>query len=116
MSQLGRIVRPFVPKPILRIREHLIWARTWARIRQEYGQLSVAEAFAQTYRNKLWGGVEGNGFFSGFGSLDKFAAPYVEWLTGFIVERGIKNIVDLGCGDFRIGHQICSGSSVNYVG
>jgi len=78
MSQLGRIVRPFVPKPILRIREHLIWARTWSRIRQQYGQLSVAEAFAQTYSNKLWGGVEGNEFFSGIGSLDEFGTPYAE--------------------------------------
>jgi hypothetical protein len=112
MSQLRRIVRPFVPKPILRIREHLIWAR----IRQQYGQLSVAEAFAQTYSNKLWGGIEGNEFFSGFGSLDKFATPYVEWLTGFIVERGIKNIVDLGCGDFQIGQKICSANSVNFIG
>ena len=116
MSQLGRIVRPFVPKPILRIREHLIWARTWSRIRQQYGQLSVAEAFAQTYSNKLWGGVEGNEFFSGIGSLDEFGTPYAEWLTGFIVERGIENVVDLGCGDFQIGQKICSVHSVNFIG
>jgi len=116
MSQLRRIVRPFVPKTILRIREHLIWVRTWARIRQQYGQLSVAEAFTQTYSNKLWGGIEGNEFFSGFGSLDRFAKPYVEWLTGFIAERGIKNIVDLGCGDFQIGQKICSANSVNFTG
>jgi hypothetical protein len=98
------------------MRDNLIWARTWAQIRQQYGQLSVAEAFVQTYRNKLWGEIEGDDFFSGFGSLDKFAAPYVEWLTRFIVEHGIKNIVDLGCGDFRIGRQICSAVSVNFVG
>ena len=78
MSQLRRIVKPFVPKHILTMRAHLIWSRTWAQIRRQYGQLSVAEAFTQTYRNKLWGGMEGDEFFSGFGSLDKFAAPYVE--------------------------------------
>jgi hypothetical protein len=116
MSQLRRIVRPFVPKHILKIRAHLIWSRTWARIRQQYGHLSVAEAFTQTYRNKLWGGMEGDEFFSGFGSLDKFAAPYVEWLTRFIAERDIQTIVDLGCGDFRIGQKICSDISVNYIG
>jgi SAM-dependent methyltransferase len=65
---------------------------------------------------ELWGGIGGNEFFSGQGSLDKFAAPYVEWLTGFIAECGIKTIVDLGCGDFRIGQQICSAISVKYVG
>jgi hypothetical protein len=116
MSRLRRIVKPFVPKPIFRMCTNLIWARTWAQVRQQYSQLSVAEAFTQTYQNKLWGGTEGNEFFSGSGSLDKFAAPYVEWLTRFIAERGIKTIVDLGCGDFRIGQQICSAISVKYVG
>jgi hypothetical protein len=110
------MVKPFLPKPILRMREQLIWLWTWRQIRQQYGRLSVAEAFAQTYRNKLWGGIEGNEFFSGFGSRDKFAGPYIDWLTAFIVEHGINNIVDLGCGDFHIGEQICSALSVNFVG
>lgn len=105
-----------MPKPILRIREQLIWTWSWARIRQQYGRLSVAEAFAATYKNKLWGEIEGNDFFSGAGSLDKFATPYVEWLTGFIIEHGINNIVDLGCGDFQIGQKICSANSVNFIG
>jgi hypothetical protein len=88
----------------------------WAQIRKQYSQLSVEEAFTQTYRAKLWGGIEGDEFFSGGGSLDKFAAPYVEWLTRFITERDIRTVVDLGCGDFRIGQRICSAISVNYVG
>jgi SAM-dependent methyltransferase len=97
------------------VRENLIWARTWARIRQQYGQLSVAEAFVQTYRDKLWGEHEGDEFFSGFGSLDKFAAPMSNGLLDLLV-NAIKKIVDLGCGDFRIGNKICSATSVNFVG
>jgi Methyltransferase domain len=111
-QSLQFIVERLVPNPILRVCRNIIWAP----IRQQYGQLSVAEAFTQTYRNKLWGGIEGNKFFSGRGSLDKFATPYVEWLTKFISERNIRTVVDLGCGDFRIGQRICSAISVNYVG
>lgn len=88
----------------------------WIPIRQRYSQLSVAEAFAQTYRNQLWGRLRGDEFFSGRGSLDEFATPYVEWLTKFITEHNINTIVDLGCGDFRIGQRICSAVSTNYVG
>jgi SAM-dependent methyltransferase len=88
----------------------------WAAIRQHYGQLSVAEAFSQTYRTKLWGEVEGEKFFSGGGSLEEFAAPYISWLTRFIAEREIGTVVDLGCGDFLVGQRICSARAVNYVG
>jgi hypothetical protein len=100
-----------VHNSILRVCRNIIWAP----IRQRYGQFSVAEAFTQTYRNKLWGGIEGSKFFSGRGSLDKFATPYVEWLIRYISKRDIKTVVDLGCGGFRIGQRICSAISVNYV-
>ena len=106
------IVDLLVPNPILRMCRNIIWAP----IRQQYGQLSVGEAFTQIYRNKLWGRIEGNKFFSGRGSLEKFAMPYVEWLTSFIAEHNIRTVVDLGCGDFRIGQRICSAISVNYIG
>ena len=108
-----------MPQPILRILRTLKNRRTdliWAQIRKQYSQLSIEEAFTQTYRSQLWGRIEGDEFFSGDGSLDKFAAPYVEWLTRFITEHDIRTVVDLGCGDFRIGQRICSAISVNYVG
>jgi len=106
------IVENLLPAPILRKCRDLIWVP----VRRQYGQLSVAEAFIRTYRNKLWGGIDGDSFFSGRGSLDKFATPYVEWLVRFISEHDIRTVVDLGCGDFRIGEKICSSSSVNYIG
>jgi hypothetical protein len=106
------ILERFVPGSVLRTCRNLLWAP----IRQQYGQLSVAEAFTRTYRNALWGKIHGDEFFSGRGSLDKFAAPYLEWLIRFINEHNIRTVVDLGCGDFRIGRQICSAVAVNYVG
>jgi hypothetical protein len=106
------ILEKVVPGSILRMCRNLLWTP----IRQRYAQLSVAEAFAQTYRYALWGKIESDQFFSGRGSLEKFATPYIEWLTGFINEHNVGTVVDLGCGDFRIGRQICSAVSVNYVG
>jgi SAM-dependent methyltransferase len=111
-SSLRPIAKRFVPKAILKMRQN----RVWARIRQQYGRLSVAEAFIQTYDKKLWGNTQGEEYFSGLGSLDEFVTPYTGWLTRFIAERKINTIVDLGCGDFRVGRSICSAVSVNYVG
>ncbi len=112
LISLRRKAKRFVSKAILRMRED----RVWARIRQQYGRLSVAEAFIQTYDKKLWGNIQGEEYFSGSGSLEEFVAPYIGWLTRFIAERKINTVVDLGCGDFRVGQRICSAVSVNYVG
>jgi SAM-dependent methyltransferase len=111
-SNLRSIAKRFAPKAILRVRKNLIWAQ----IRQQYGQLSVAEAFSQTYNSKLWGNIDEEEFFSGPGSLEEFSVPYISWLSRFIVEEKINTVVDLGCGDFRVGQRICSAISVNYVG
>jgi SAM-dependent methyltransferase len=34
----------------------------------------------------------------------------------FINEHAIKTVVDLGCGDFRVGRRICSQTNVRYIG
>jgi SAM-dependent methyltransferase len=111
-SSFRTIAKRFARKRILRVRKNLIWAQ----IRQQYGRLSVAEAFNQTYRQKLWGYLEGEEFFSGQGSIEEFAKPYTSWLARFITEKKVATVVDLGCGDFRIGRGICAAVSVNYVG
>jgi hypothetical protein len=116
LSKLRSIVKQFVPQPILRTLKNGRTDLIWAQIRKKYGRLSVEEAFTQTYRNKLWGKSEGEEFFSGDGSLNRFGAPYVEWITKFITDRNVRTVVDLGCGDFRIGQRICLATLVNYVG
>jgi len=114
MSSAGlrAVARRIAPKCILRIREHL----KWVRIREHYAQLPVAEAFSTTYRSRLWGNIEGEEFFSGVGSREEFGAPYTDWVRRFILERNIGTVVDLGCGDYRVGRQICSAALVTYVG
>ncbi|MBE9200464.1 MULTISPECIES: class I SAM-dependent methyltransferase [unclassified Nodularia (in: cyanobacteria)] len=65
------------------------------------------DIFSEIYANNIWGGNSGE-FFSGKGSDDIFAIPYCKLLTEFAVKQQLKNIkiVDLGCGDFRVGQQL----------
>ena len=65
---------------------------------------------------KCGGKREQDKFYSGRGSLEEFSAPYVEWITKFIFERDIKVVIDLGCGDFRVGQRLCAASSIDYIG
>lgn len=106
------IVKRIIPAPLLKMRD----SRRWSKIRQEYASLSVADAFTKAYRNKLWGHAEGEEFFSGAGSLEEFTTSYVNWICRFITKHQIDTIVDLGCGDFKVGRRICGAVAVNYIG
>lgn len=46
-----------------------------------------------------WVWAEGG---SGIGSDPRHAAPYLEFLAGYIRDRGIRTVLDLGCGDGRL--------------
>jgi SAM-dependent methyltransferase len=65
----------------------------------------AAAVFDYIYRTRVWGqGREP--FYSGAGSDEALAAPYLDALAAFIGEQGIRSVADLGCGDFRIGARI----------
>jgi hypothetical protein len=64
-----------------------------------------AEIFSEIYRQNMWGGRAGE-FYSGDGSNDEITASYVETVSGYIEAHNIRSVVDLGCGDFRVGAQI----------
>ncbi|WP_427156867.1 class I SAM-dependent methyltransferase [Aliinostoc sp. HNIBRCY26] len=70
-------------------------------------QTSTSDVFANIYVNNVWGGNAGE-FFSGKGSNEIFAIPYSQLIANFIVEKQLNpiKIVDLGCGDFRVGQQL----------
>ena len=54
---------------------------------------------------------------SGTGSdVDYKKDTYVPFLKKFITDNKIKNVVDLGCGDFRCGHLIYDDLDVSYTG
>mgnify|MGYP002509779344 CR=1 FL=1 len=42
-------------------------------------------------------------FYSGKGSDEQYAIPYVECIKNFCSNNNVSSIVDLGCGDFRVG-------------
>jgi SAM-dependent methyltransferase len=90
--------------------------RKWKPIREHYGALPVADCFSEIYRTKLWGETEDGDFCSGGGSEGTFAVPYVEQVKRFMAEHQIQTVVDLGCGDFRVGRLICAQGDVRYVG
>jgi hypothetical protein len=74
--------------------------------------------FSGIYERSYWGSnmkVAYRGS-SGSGSDPEYNRPYIEWLRGFIRDRSIQTIVDLGCGDFRCGPLIYEGLPVAYTG
>ena len=92
------------------------WLRRWrtryvlAQQRREFAAMPVQEAFRRVYAEGHWG----SGLSSGGGSDPACQAPYIQFVRDFIHEHAIETVVDLGCGDFRIGSQIAPG--VRYYG
>jgi SAM-dependent methyltransferase len=111
-SPLRQLIKRWLPKRFLRWNKR----RKWEPIRQHYGALHVADCFSEIYRTKLWGEAEGGDFFSGGGSEALFAVPYVKQVQRFVAEHQIRIVVDLGCGDFRVGRLLCAQSDLRYVG
>jgi SAM-dependent methyltransferase len=63
------------------------------------------EVFRQIYQRDLWGRPS-NSAFSGPGSDPRYSDPYVSYLSGWLAQSTPRRIVDLGCGDFRVGSRI----------
>jgi hypothetical protein len=61
--------------------------------------------FAEIYARNTWGGRPGE-FFSGPGSDSAQVRAYVEYVRAFARDHGIRTLVDLGCGDYRVGMQL----------
>ena len=75
--------------------------------------------FTNVYENKIWGNNNESGYAgsSGGGSdVDVNKDTYIHFLKRFIMEKDIKTIVDLGCGDFRCGPLIFNDLDVLYTG
>ncbi|MBW2998472.1 class I SAM-dependent methyltransferase [Candidatus Woesearchaeota archaeon] len=70
--------------------------------------------FNEVYKKHLWGGPKTN-YYSGRGSENFNTKKYVKFVQSFISKNKILTVVDLGCGDFRVGKTIDWGG-VNYIG
>jgi len=84
------------------------------RARQACASLPVAEAFESVYQKNLWGGRAGE-FYSGTGSDPEATDAYCTLVREFILARQITSVVDLGCGDFRVGQKLLA-PGTSYVG
>lgn len=72
--------------------------------------LPTEEVFRKVYAEGVWGGSDIKAdFYSGCGSHDPSVVdPYVNSVRAFLVKLSAPQvIVDLGCGDFYVGNQIC---------
>jgi len=74
-------------------------------LRPWYKYRKIDKVFTDIYRKNLWGGNPGE-FCSGEGSTQYFANVYADMVNGFIQQKGITHVVDLGCGDFVVGSKI----------
>lgn len=74
------------------------------------------QIFSDIYKTNTWGSNGTAQFYSGSGSDEKYASPYVSIVVNFIKQHGVKQVVDLGCGDFRIGKAIVDATGVDYTG
>lgn len=79
------------------------------RMDRELGELPVRQIFERTYLEHRWGTNSTSDLYSGRGShADEIVGPYVEAVRRFISAlRQSPVVVDLGCGDFNVGRQIC---------
>lgn len=77
-------------------------------------QLPIRDVFRGVYARNSWGGTQGD-FFSGTGSEEAQTTAYAEAVREFVRTRGIKSIVDLGCGDYRVGRMLKM-AGVHYLG
>jgi hypothetical protein len=108
-----------MPEPLVQaVRSH--WCRrVAAHYRTRFSarsRRSASTIFSEVYEMNVWGGEAGE-FHSGGGSDAGFAGPYSEYLRNFLAGLDAERlvVVDLGCGDFRVGGQLVS-EGVEYRG
>jgi SAM-dependent methyltransferase len=79
------------------------WRRRHAsmRVQSRYAALPLRETFERVYADAAWTGTDS--FKSGAGSVEGFAAPYSSRVLAFIRSFRIRGVVDLGCGNYRVG-------------
>jgi SAM-dependent methyltransferase len=107
---LKKWLKAIIPRALLgRYRNYRI-----AQLRAPNANRPVKDVFSEIYRRNLWGGAPGT-FSSGTGSKSAQAADYANFVNALIKSRGIQKVVDLGCGDYRVG-RLLRQHEVSYVG
>ena len=79
----------------------------------------MEKVFTDIYENKIWGdnyNLEYIGSSGGGSDIECNINTYVPFLKKLIIHNNIKNIVDLGCGDFKCGKLIYDDLNIQYTG
>jgi|HubBroStandDraft_4_1064222.scaffolds.fasta_scaffold35312_4 SAM-dependent methyltransferase len=85
------------------------------RIHKRYSNMDAADVFSEIYAQKQWDNEKDEKFNSGTGSSAAYMSHYCELINSFIQKHHVQTVVDLGCGDFRVGARI-SRPEMSYVG
>lgn len=74
--------------------------------------------FTKIYESKKWGNNNSDNYSgsSGYGSSIEYNKKYIEIVKKIINDNKINSVVDLGCGDFRIGRLLYDDLNVSYTG
>jgi SAM-dependent methyltransferase len=110
--QLRSIIKSLVPDAILRRRVRYLIEREDEKF--SASPVTRQQMFEAIYEKNLWGGEKGE-FYSGTGSDDAVTASYVNCVRNFIEDRGVTKVVDIGCGDFRVGSKLVN-PNIDYTG
>ena len=110
------IVRRYIPTTVFKLRDYWRYARARRHFKNLFREKPIGEAFAEIYRSKAWGGSPDENFNSGEGSGSRFGEVYARFVNQFVAEKNLHHIVDLGCGDYRVGRLLHTSSDVRYTG
>jgi SAM-dependent methyltransferase len=110
MPTLRAFIRSIAPAPAVVGYHH---ARRYYE-RRLNAHRTLADVFEDIYRRGGWGGAPGE-WCSGSGSASEQTAGYLAAVAVFVRERGVRSVVDLGCGDFCVGAGIAA-LGVDYTG
>jgi SAM-dependent methyltransferase len=115
--RLAGLLRGLVPARLRRALAVAIRTRSAARRVRRQPRPDPAAVFGEVYAKGIWGASE-TAFYSGGGSDEHFAAPYCEAVRAYVDAAEIERpmIVDLGCGDFRVGQRLMTDWAADYVG
>ena len=104
---IKKVIKFFLPKFIIKIRENFLINKKL----KKFSEMEIKEIFSDIYLSKYWTPeIEKKDFkfYSGIGShYNEFTNLYIEKIKDFIQTLPQKpNVVDLGCGDFKIGSLV----------
>lgn len=64
----------------------------------------MADIFTEVYEKNIWRGKQEDGY-AVLNPEAEYTLEYIELIKNFLKEKNIKQIVDLGCGNFAISRQ-----------